>query len=286
MRFRCVPALLCCLLPLMVTGCSWEPHYWHRAGSSQVDYDRDAAECQVIARRLAVESSAGGKEAEPDRYTQVFNDCIMAKGWRSGGQPEKAPPAAPSSGQQPSSAGIALRLNGTTVSALGAEIKLPHSFDLVSDSSSTYGPTQMRHLVWRDSEGTYLNIIFQKNEKTFFEPEPYPVSAPFLAYDRGSEGNGEILWAAFFGELPQGWLVGVGAGVYISKVKRVIVVVTHDLPPPRTPPVSSRLHLGEEQQPIVENFVTRWLAWMRHDIAVSKDFFTNVLKAGKAIQGR
>ena len=248
-----------CLLILsyMLAGCAASPGYWYKAGKNQHDFDIDSRDCEISAQQLSKGHSETGKQIEPASYNRIYSQCISNKGW------SRTPPEDPfvTKNFPNEQHTIEIAAEGHALSAFKQTITIPLSFSLISRNHSQVGPTVMEQFTWQDADNTFINVIFQENHGTFFEKEQYPVLPPFYLYDSGTGANKKVEWAAFFGEIQNEWVMGLGANFLKNKTKRIIIVITKSLSQPSsTPP--DRVQLSKNQYDDIEAFSNQWQPWL------------------------
>lgn len=258
---------ICLLILLLLVGCSAsELELWQKPGGNQVVFNLDSRECRLIAEKIALQHSATGKRLVSVYFNNAYQQCLVAKGWQR--LPEQvvssAPPAADIT---PVAAQL---LYSTTAKAdkkilkgFGERIVIPDAFKLLRQETKHVGPTTMEHFVYQDDNNIFMTIIFQENNQTSFERISYPIVPPYYIYTAGSgEGASKLLeWAAFWGKLPEDWVMGLGAYYYVNKNQRIIIVITGNLSQPVTTP-PARVTLSREQHHQIDAFASQWRFWI------------------------
>ena len=251
-------AILLFFIPL-ITSCTSTPDLWYKTGATQNDFNLDSRECEIIAKQFALQQSETGKRIDPVNFSQHYLQCINNKGWN------KNKPVTLETDNQPPTPLPQLNIeqNGTTLNGFGLHVTLPDNFTMVSSRQTTIGPTVTQQFFWQNESNTFINVIFQKNNKTRFNISPYPVSAPYQLYTSGTGEKAKDLlqWSTFFGKIQDEWVMGVGSFYKESKNQRLIVVITKNLDQPSSthPP---HLTLSNNQHEQIEIFSDYWVAWL------------------------
>jgi len=243
--------LLVCLL-VFLSGCGTK-HRWYKPDHYQADFDKDALECETIAREMARQATMTGKSEDPATFISSFNNCLSKKGWSNAPQTIQKLP------EQEKSAPLAVLEQGK-VQGFGKAIQMPQGFTLLAESSQVAGPFTAQNFQWTGGDSTFIQIVFQKTTAQSFDPIDYVVAEPFFLYERGKdEKKPDLLrWAVFAGEIKKNWVVGLGSYVLVNKNERIIVVVTRPLPNPEASPPPG-LRLNKEQRDAAELFMKEWL---------------------------
>lgn len=244
---------------LFITGCASTPDLWYKTGANQNDFDLASRECEIIAEQFALQQSETGKRIDPVTFSKYYLQCINAKGW------SQNKPATPETDNQPSDpqSQLSIERNDTTLSGFGVHITLPDNFTMVSSQQTQIGPTVMQQFFWQDKSNTFINVIFQKNNKTRFDISPYPLTDPYQLYTSGTGKKAKELlqWSTFFGKIQNEWVMGTGSFYMASKNKRLILVITKNLDlPSGTPPANLTLSSNQHEQ--IEVFSDYWVAWL------------------------
>lgn len=247
------------ILVLFITSCTSTPDLWYKTGATQNDFNLDSRECEIIAEPFALQQSETGKRIDPVNFSQHYLQCINSKGWSRNkpvrSETDDQPPA-----PQPQ---LNIEQNRTTLSGFGLHITLPDNFTLVSSQHADIGPTTIQQFFWQDESNTFINVIFQKNNKTRFDISPYPISDPYQLYTSGTGEKAKDLlqWTTFFGKIQDEWVMGVGSFYKESKNQRLIIVITKNLDPPTTKPPAN-LTLSSNQHGQIEAFSNHWTNWL------------------------
>lgn len=247
------------LFILFLTSCTSAPDLWYKTGATQNDFNLDSRECEIIAKQFALQQSETGKRIDPLNFSKYYLQCINNKGWS-----QTKPITAETDNQPPNSQPqLNIEQNGTTLNGFGLNITLPDNFTLTNTQQTTIGPTVMQQYFWQDESNTFINIIFQKNNKTRFDITPYPISDPYQIYTSGTGEKAKDLlqWSTFFGKIQDEWVMGVGSFYKESKNKRLIIVITKNLDSPSTTPPPN-LTLSSNQHEQIEAFSSNWTAWL------------------------
>ena len=244
---------------LLMTSCTSTPDLWYKEDATQNDFNLDSRECEIIAEKFALQQSETGKRIDPVNFSQHYLQCIDNKGW-SRNKPVTLETNDPTRTPQPQ---LNIEQNGNTLTGFGLHITLPNNFTLVSYQQTAIGPTTMQQFFWQNESNTFINIIFQKNNKTRFDISPYPISDPYQLYTSGTGEKAKDLlqWSTFFGKIQDEWVMGVGSFYKESKNQRLIIVITKNLDPPSAPPPGN-LTLSRNQQEQIEIFSNHWTSWL------------------------
>jgi hypothetical protein len=247
------------LLLLFITSCTSALDLWYKSGATQNDFNLDSRECEIIAEQFALQQSETGKRIDPTNFSQQYLQCINNKGW-SRNKPVTPETNALSPAPQPQ---LNIEQNDTTLTGFDLHVTLPDNFTIVRSRQAQIGPTVMEQFFLQDKSNTFINVIFQKNNKTRFDISPYPVSTPYQLYTSGTGVKAKDLlqWSTFFGKIQEEWVMGVGSFYKESKNQRVIIVITKNLELPSSPP-PPRLTLSNNQHEQIEAFSKQWVAWL------------------------
>jgi hypothetical protein len=247
-----LPAII---VVLMLAGCAGRMQHWYNPGETQVDFDRDAQECDIIAREFARQATLTGNRQDPETYVRTYNNCLYAKGW------SVLPPGSDSPAGGPPPA--AFEKNGT-VKGFGEAFTVPTGFVLKSNVTRTYGPTLMQNLFFQGPEQSYINFTFQKGLTRDFAPADFPAREPFFLYEQGAlrKDPDRLRWTIFFGNLKNSWVAGLGGYLLLDDRQRVLIVVTKPLPPRNEKPLPG-LRLDSGQIKAMEKFRAAWLPWLK-----------------------
>ncbi len=270
-------AVVC--LGLALSGCGGVRPRWYQAGKGQVDFDRDAQECALIAHDFARQATATGKAEDPAAYAQANLGCLTAKGW------SMSPPPAPGAktGPQTIIAGPPLTVvDGGQVRAFGAKVGVPEGFSLASNHTVATGPTVSQSLVFKDAADTFLVVMAQRtiSDANRFEPTPYLVKSPFFLYQEAPVPDAGPRWAIFCGQVNGGWVEGLGSYPLTTAHERLTIIVTRPLPAPRSDPQPG-FKLSAGQFAALEAFKKQWGGWLSGQVALpSPSFLTRLEQLG------
>lgn len=244
-----------------LSGCATQKQLWYQQGKKQVDYDRDAQECVLIAKGFARQATMTGRSEDPAAFQRTRLNCLVARGWSMTPPP---PPAGKGDASPPSVGAKSLAtIDGRTIQAFGSRIELPPRFSLSANTIAGQGPTVVQQFQLRGSGDTFINILAQKTvaKENRFENTPYPVTAPFSLYEQLPG------WTIFYGKINNEWVMGLGCYRLINSTERITVIVTRSLTAPRTEPERG-FTLSREQFAMVEAFKTEWVAWLEEKVTV------------------
>ncbi len=250
--FLWIVAVAC--LGLLLPGCSTKTQ-WYKPNRSQLDFERDAQECEIIAREFARQATLTGEREDPATLAKSFDVCLGSKGWTHMPRQQKnleVPEVAPMA-----------QYHEGELSGFDLILDIPDDFKLVSDKTQPVGSSISQTFVFVRN-GTYINILFQKLLfGSTFDVLEYPVVEPFFLYHRGENAGrrSPLRWALFAGEFKKQWMVGYGAFIRVSKTERVILSVVHPLPNQQERPPTG-LRLTEEQFLEAERFREEWVGWL------------------------
>ena len=259
---------------LFITSCTSTPDLWYKTGATQYDFNLDSRECEIIAEQFALLQSETGKRIDPVDFSQQYLMCINSKGWS-----QSKPVTGETNNQSPApQPPLSIEQNGTTMSGFGLHITLPDNFTMVSSQLTQIGPTVMQQYFWKNESNTYMNVIFQKNNKTRFDISPYPISEPYQLYTSGTGEKAKDLlqWSTFFGKIQDEWVMGVGSFYKESKNQRLIIVITQSLDLPSSSPPAN-LTLSNNQHEQIELFSDYWVTWLEKQFP-EKSKWTDWLK--------
>jgi len=247
------------LLALCITSCTSTPDLWYKTEATQNDFNLDSRECEIIAEKFALQQSETGRRIDPLNFSQQYLQCINNKGW------SQAKPVTEETNEQPPTPfpQLSIARNGMTLSGFGLHTTLPDNFTLASTQQTVLGSTVIQQFFWQNESNTFINVIFQKNNKTRFDISPYPISDPYKLYTSGiGDKAGDLLqWSTFFGKIQNEWVMGVGSFYKESKNQRLIIVITKNLDlPSSTPPTNLTLSRNQHEQ--IEVFSNQWTAWL------------------------
>ncbi len=196
---------------------------WYKPGAGQWDFDKDEQECLRIAHKLAKEATIGGKKEDLEVFLSSYQRCLYQKGW--------SPFPIQNGAKEVHTSPLGV-LKGDLLSGLGVCLNLPHGFVLIRDNVRRFGPTIIQSFFFKGPMNEFLNIIFQKSKKNGFKKIPYKVSSKYYIYDRYYNKKQPLTWTIYFGKFHENWVKCIGAIYYLSKHKRIIVVITSPLPKP------------------------------------------------------
>ena len=245
-------------------GCA-SKQMWYQPGKMQVDYDRDAQECTIIAKEFARQATMNGTSEDPLTYQNTLQSCLVGKGW------SMTPPPQPGDRAGLGEEEVIAVSNGQTIRAFGGEVKLPGQFALVSTARNGAGPVALHNFLYRGPADTFINVLAQKavTKSNRFQPTPYPVQPPFFLYERGEGEGGKQgrQWAIFCGKIKDDWVMGLGSYILLNNRERITVIVTRQLMGQQTEPQPG-FQLSAEQFPMVEAFKKEWLPWLTESVVV------------------
>jgi len=246
-----------CLILLLFAGCTYT-EVWEKTGGSQHIFDLDSRECAFIANRVALQQSETGKKADPAIFGKTYSECLGAKGWQqktaaTESEQESMPDTVPQ---------LAEAINATSVKGFGQTLIVPDTYKMLANKRILSGPTIIEQFIWKGEDGSFLNILFQKNT-TAFEKLPYPISEPYLLYTsgEGEKAQERLQWATYFGQIGSDWVMNTGAYYYVSKKERIIVVITKALVQP-SGIVAEKASLARNQYLEIEAFSEQWQRWL------------------------
>ncbi|WP_457574897.1 hypothetical protein [Desulfolithobacter sp.] len=251
------PLLFLCLL---LAGCAGSES-WRKPGGTQASFNLDSRECRLIGEKIALLHSETGRSVDPVYAARAYEQCMAAKGWRrqQGGNGASRDTGVESgNGLLP----VLAEVQGTdTLVGFDQRIVVPSGFGMLPAKKMRVGPTVMEQFFWQNDTGTFITIIFQENNQTSFEQIGYPVNPPYSLYTAGSAAGGLLQWAAFWGQVKEDWVMGLGAYYHVSDNRRIIVVVTSPLGAPRTTPPKN-VTLSQEQYHQIDAFTSQWQQWL------------------------
>ena len=261
-------AILLMIFALLLGGCA-SKQLWYKAGKTQVDYDRDAQECKIIAKEFARQATVSGTSEDSLAYQNILQRCLTGKGWSM---------MAPAPAAREESRDLTLdremtvaSSNGRSVQAFGAEIVLPEQFILAKTSRNDVGPSLLQSYLYRGPGDTFITVMAQKAiaKSTHFESTPYPVQPPFFLYEQGAIENGGMKspWTIFCGKIKGDWVMGLGSYFMINNKERITLIVTRSLMAQETEPKPG-FHLSPEQFATVDAFEKDWLSWIEESVVV------------------
>jgi hypothetical protein len=251
--------LIFCLIFLFCSGCTTYTQLWEKDGGNQQSFDLDSRECEYIANRIALQQSETGNKADPAALYKTYEECLDAKGWqRKTVTPESEQESNPETFPQ-----LAEAVSTTIVRGFGQTITLPEIYKLSANKRIQGGQTIIEQFSWKGADGSFINILFQKNTETTFKQIPYPVSEPFQLYTSGEGEKAEqrLQWTTYFGQKGSSWVMITGAYYYVSKKERIIFVITKPLAGP-SGPLAEKATLARNQYLQVEDFSAQWQRWL------------------------
>ena len=259
MRTRHIyPVLLLALL--LLAGCAGSES-WQKPGGTQASFNLDSRECRLIGEKIALLHSETGKSVDPVYAARAYEECMAAKGWRRQQGGELASPGVAAKDAAGSLPVLAQVEGGDTLVGFGQRIVVPSGCRMLPARKMRVGPTVMEQFFWQKDDGTFITIIFQENNQTSFEQIGYPVNPPYALYTSGSAAGGLLRWAAFWGQIQDDWVMGLGAYYHVSDGRRIITVITSPLGPPESTPPPN-VTLSREQYHQIDAFVDQWQSWL------------------------
>ncbi|BCO09721.1 hypothetical protein GF1_20970 [Desulfolithobacter dissulfuricans] len=253
------PVLLLALF--LLAGCAGSES-WQKPGGTQASFSLDSRECRLIGEKIAQLHSETGKSVDPVYTARAYEECMRAKGWRR--QLQAGEPAWPDVAAQAGSGSLpalAQVHEGHILLGFGQRIVVPPGFRMLPAQKMRVGPTVMEQFFWQNDAGTVIVLIFQENNQTSFEQIGYPVNPPYSLYTSGSGAGGLLQWAAFWGQIKDDWVMGLGAYYHVSDSRRVITVITSPLGPPESTPPPN-VTLSREQYHQIDAFADQWQSWL------------------------
>lgn len=254
-----------------LSGCASPKELWYQEGKGQVDYDRDAQECTIIAGEFARQATISGASEDPAAFQQAMMNCLSSKGWSMAAPKPSAAGAgsSPLGGSEPlavvdrGSVQSPLAPDGERIQAFGAQITLPAGFSLAATTNSGFGPTIVQTYLFSGPQETFVNVMVQRAvaKANRFAYTPYLVRAPFFLYEQGRQGT------IFCGKMNGQWVMGLGRYLLVNDKERITLIVTRSLAAPQTEPEAG-FQLSREQFAIVEGFKKEWLAWLPANVTV------------------
>lgn len=246
--------LIAILALVLIAACGGR---WHHPTKSDADFERDRAECKLLAKHAAKAQTMTGKRVDLEIYYKTLSSCLYAKGWSD------AAPAA-EAGEPSSTVPLTQKEGAGTFKFAGQVLHLPEGSAVVKESVSSYGPVRMQVIDFTGKKGGLAyqgQVVFQRSYAEGFEAVDYPVGEPFFTYTRGSIANG-VRWNSYSVKLDNGvWIGGVGAYWLISKEERVVISLVRVLPPQKAaPPPNCRL--SQVQGRAMDRFVDFALPWL------------------------
>jgi hypothetical protein len=248
-----------CLIFLFLTGCTTYNQAWKKDGGNRQSFDLDSRECEYFANRVALQQSETGSKADPATLSKTYEECLDAKGWqRKTVTAETEQKSKPETVPQ-----LAEAVSTTIVKGFGQTITLPEIYKLSANKRIHSDQTVIEQFSWKGTDGSFINILFQKNIETTFKQLPYPVTEPFQLYTSGEGEKAEqrLQWATYFGQKGSNWVMITGAYYYVSKKERIIFVITKPLTGP-SGPVAEKGTLARNQYLQVEEFSAQWQQWL------------------------
>jgi hypothetical protein len=245
------------IIALLLAGCGGGAQHWYKAGQTQVDFDQDGQECEIIAKEFARQATLTGNREDPESYVRTYNNCLFAKGW------SVLPSDTPADSAAGAPAPMAACQEGGIIQGFGKTFAVPPGFVLSSDVTQAYGPTMMQNLLFQGPEQSFINFTFQKAVTRDFKPADYPVREPFFLYEQGAwkKNRDRLRWAVFSGNIQGSWVAGLGGYLIVNKRQRISIVVTSPLPS-QTEAILSGLRLDSGQIGAVEKLRSEWLPWL------------------------
>lgn len=234
------------IIACLLTGCATS-ETWYNPNGNQTTFNIDSRECSLVAQSVA-----------PEDATTSYLHCLRAKGWSRQSPATQATATTPSS-QSQSLATLLQVDDGQLLHGLEQQIPLPENFALIKQSHAELGVLSATTFLLQGPDNTFLNITFQQNNKTTFKKIPYPVAQGFHLYSQapGKPGQNTFNWTAFFGQVDQEWVMGLGGYHTINKKQRLIIAVTRPLTPPSQPPPANLL-LTPAQHNEIQQFLKIW----------------------------
>jgi|GEM_PF-3397463 len=250
-----------------LTACA-KPQMWYQVGKGQVDYNRDAQECVLIASNFARQATMTGNSEDPASFGQTMRNCLAAKGW-SANRPQTNP-----TGQTAKPLTVPLMaVDGNTVQAFGRSLSLPPAFTLLNTAGQDAAEARSQTLTFAREQTTYVTIMAQElvGKANRFTPTPYVAKPPFFLY--GQDGlpaeskTPEPHWSTFCGIVNDQWVMGLGSFVLINDKQRITVIVTEPLIALQTAPEKG-FRLSRQQFTVVDAFAKQWTDWLAGEQAL------------------
>lgn len=246
------------LLMLALAACSGKQQTWYNPGKTQADFDRVSQECEIIGREIGRQSTMTGT-LDQEAYALAYTSCLNAKGWSS------VPPtmAGGSIDTVPQEFFAEYRTDGT-VSGFGESIHIPDGFRLARNTVGVSGATRQQNLFFEGPEDTFINLVYQKAEKTVFMATDFPVNSPFFLYETGAgeHDSDRLRWSLSAGKIGEDWVAVLGGYLLLGKHERITIVVTKGIPSQNDLPPEG-LRITAEQRNAVEGFKSRWVEWLK-----------------------
>ncbi|MEW6429209.1 MAG: hypothetical protein AB1568_14375 [Thermodesulfobacteriota bacterium] len=241
------------LASLVASGCAAPSQTWYKQGGSQREFDTDARECEVIAKKQAREESTLGRDFSPEIFAEKYYRCLAGIGW------SQAPAAGGTTSEPPPQQPLLGKLADNSLYAFDTTFPLPEGARLISTTPQSIGPTRIESWLFSLPDGTFVNLVLQKTDDAAFLNIDYPIQPPYQLYTSGATDN--MRWSAFWGQNGQEWVQGIGAFAFLSRRQRCVIVVTAPLPGPAAP-LPPGLSLAANQQERMGTFIDRWQSWL------------------------
>jgi hypothetical protein len=247
-----------CLIFVLLAGCT-PTGTWERSGGDKQSLDLDSRECEFIANRVATQQSEKGQTADPGIFRKTYSECLVSMGWHE----KTAAIDSEKEGYQDPVQQLAEAINPTTIRGFGQTITVPDNFTLLTNKRMQSGPTIIEQFFWKGKDGSFINILFQKNLAATFKQIPYPVAKPNQLYTsgQGDKARERLQWATFFVQKGSNWVMSTGAYYYVNSKERIIIVITKPLARP-SGTVAEKAVLARNQYLQMEEFSVQWQRWL------------------------
>jgi hypothetical protein len=271
-----VNTLILCLTVLLFAGCT-HPELWEKTGGNQQSFDLDSRECELIAHQVALLQSETGRKADPSSFSKTYIECLGAKGWS---KKTVVPESKEGKDSDIAVQQLAEVTHSNIIKGFEQTITVPDTYKLLVNKQFQSGPTILKQFFWQGADSSFINILFQENTATTFEQIPYPVLEPYLPYTsgEGEKSRERLQWATFWGHLDSDWVMGTGAYYYISKKKRIIIVITRPLVHP-SGAVPENVTLTRNQFLQIEQFSDQWQLWLNQQFQQGPGLMKQLIQA-------
>jgi hypothetical protein len=264
-----------CLIVLLFAGCT-HSQLWEKTGGNQESFDLDSRECEFIAHQVAMLQSETGNKVDPSFFSKTYIECLGAKGWSK----KTVVPESEKENNSETVLQLAEVIHSNIIKGFEQTITVPDTYKLLVNKQFQSGPTILKQFFWQGADSSFINILFQENTATTFEQIPYPVLEPYLPYTsgEGEKSRERLQWATFWGHLDSDWVMGTGAYYYISKKKRIIIVITRPLVHP-SGAVPENVTLTRNQFLEMEQFSDQWQLWLNQQFQQGPGLMKQLIQA-------